>query len=94
MSCVIKIEGWMSGRPCNAAGKYIKSVDVQKAAITEMWLIVTSDINQAYRWASKADAVQTYREILKAYPRRPDGKPHRPLMALSITIEQLLNGDE
>jgi hypothetical protein len=95
MSVVIRIHGWANGLTCHVAGQWIKSVDVQKAPLTEEWLITTTDIMRAYRWEDKREALETYYEVLESDPIRPDGKPNRPLTALTIEIQPapLGNGD-
>jgi hypothetical protein len=92
MSVIISIVGWMLDRECPVAGMYIKAVDNQKyvrGEIADEWLTMTSDPAEARVWETAADAMAIYREVYKAHPVRPDGKPNRPLTAFSIIIHPL-----
>jgi hypothetical protein len=93
MSCIAKIVGWANGLPCEAAGQYIKSVDVQLAPLTDQWLTTTRNINKARTWETPGDFMKTYHEVLKSDPVREDGKPNRPLTALTIVVHRLTFND-
>jgi hypothetical protein len=44
----------------------------------------TPDINKALRFAGFSEAMQALCEISKTCPKRPDGKPNRPLTAITF----------
>ncbi len=94
MPCVVKIIAWADGRKSRVSGWYIKSVDVQAAPISDMWLVPTEDLDEAKRWPDVAAVHRTYREVLQSDPVRPDGKPNRPLTALTIEILPVLDMDD
>lgn len=47
--------------------------------------VYTLDIAHAYKWDSMEDLMAAWKAQPKARPMRPDGKPNRPLTALSIS---------
>jgi hypothetical protein len=89
MPVIMRLIGWADGRECPGAGKFIRTVDIQQAPMSAEWITVTADPAKARLWPSVGDAMQTYREVLKSEPVRADGKPNRPLTALTVVIEQL-----
>lgn len=50
----------------------------------QAWL--TRDKTKAKRFAEKGDAFEFWTTVPKRMPRRPDGKPNKPLTAYSVEI--------
>jgi len=89
MPVVVRLICWANGAPLNCAGEYIREVDTQIAATSYEWLTTTPSIGMAKRWSSPMDFCNTYLEPLHSDPIRPDGKPNRPLTALTVEIERV-----
>lgn len=49
----------------------------------------TMDPAKALRFDTAADALAFWKQTSRVVPMRPDGKPNRPLTALTVTVEQL-----
>src|SRR5262245_38683855 len=49
----------------------------------------TPDLAKAKRFASQEAAWECWRAQGKKIPRRPDGKPNRPMTAYSVTIQEI-----
>lgn len=86
MPVVIKLISWADPEragPLWCAGQYVESVNVQR--VPELgWLIATPHLSKALRFFSLRDAMETYREVLKRAPKRYDGKPNRPMTAMTV----------
>jgi hypothetical protein len=50
-----------------------------------IWL--TFDRDKAHKFASGAEALEAWGAVSKTRPVRPDGRPNKPLTALSIQVE-------
>jgi hypothetical protein len=50
-----------------------------------IWL--TADRDKAHKFASAAEAMAAWGAVSKTRPVRPDGRPNKPLTALSIHVE-------
>lgn len=91
MPVVIKLIAWADPKragPLWCAGQYVESVDVQQVPHLD-WLIATPHLSKALRFFSMRDALQTYREVLTRAPRRYDGKPNRPMTAMTVEFIQV-----
>lgn len=69
-------------------GQFIKSADVNTfngGGDVE----ATRDPLQARRFATTEAAIAFYRQVSRMHPRRPDGRPNRPLTALSVELVEL-----
>jgi hypothetical protein len=77
---VMHILGLASGEPDELDGEYI--VDYEPGR----HLITTADRAKATRYDA-LEAIELWRAIDPYTPRRPDGKPNRPLSAYSVQIE-------
>jgi hypothetical protein len=82
----MQLISWADGQPLNCAGEYVKSVDVQLAPITTEWLTTTPNLREAYLWPNARAISDTYYEVLKSEPVRPDGEPNRPLTAVEVKL--------
>lgn len=51
------------------------------------WLVTTEDPKEALLFLSFAEASDFWRIESVTVPLRPDGRPNRPLTAVSVTIE-------
>ncbi len=47
----------------------------------------TRDPSKAILFASAAEAFELWRRTSRRTPRRPDGRPNRPLSAFTISVE-------
>jgi hypothetical protein len=83
---VIRAIGFASGVSCPHAGMFLKHADFN-AYSGQGLMTFTGDITQAMVFATAGDAIQFWRTRSKAQPTRPDGRPNRPLTALTIEIE-------
>lgn len=85
MSVVIKIIGLVDGRPSPYEGQYLKSCDVDgrdgRGAI-----FTTSDPADAMVFEHVGEAHAYWMRESTVVPRRPDGKPNRPLTGYSIEM--------
>jgi hypothetical protein len=52
----------------------------------------TTDRAKARRFADLRAAMECWRQVPKARPVRPDGKPNRPLTAFTVTFETVTDG--
>ena len=86
MKCVIRAIGWADGRPCPFAGMWLRSFDFDAAGGQGVgdW---TRDKARARHFQSVAGATAFWRTQSKAVPLRPDGKPNRPLTAITVTFD-------
>lgn len=46
----------------------------------------TNDVAEAVRFETVADALRAYQAVPKKRPRRPDGRPNKPLTAFTIEV--------
>jgi len=90
MSVVMKLLAWADGQPLRCAGEYVRTLDVQAASRDLDWLTTTPDIALALRWPDPGAARRQWKEILKSDPVRADGKPNRPMTALTIQLVRVL----
>lgn len=66
------------------APHYVKAFDVEaRDGVGEF--TATRDIAAAYQWDSMVALMEGWKTQCKSRPLRPDGKPNRPLTALSIS---------
>jgi hypothetical protein len=82
---LIKALGFVNGTPCPHAGQYLSRYDPD-AHEGQGWADFTHDPRAALRFVDAAAALKLWRSTSKVLPKRPDGKPNRPLTALSIEI--------
>ena len=88
MTYVIKAEGFVTNTPCPHAGQFVESFN-HEAVNGRGYGCFTKDIRLAMQFATMGEAIAFWRRVPKNRPTRPDGKPNRPLTALTITIERM-----
>lgn len=74
--------------PTAAGSSYF--LDDGCAVINGVWggkIILTPRRKEALRFDTSAEAMIAWNRISVTYPRRPDGKPNKPLTALTVEIE-------
>ena len=82
---LMRVVAMADGRPGNWAGMYLHSADFDaNGGIGDM--AFTSDPARAMRFASSDEVLELWHTQSTVLPLRPDGKPNRPLTALTIQI--------
>lgn len=79
-SCVIKSED------ARCPGLYLTGYDPE--AHDGRGSCTWGDREDAIVYPGFKEAFETWRAIPKSRPRRPDGKPNRPLTSFTVTFEQ------
>jgi hypothetical protein len=82
---VVFIVGGADGRPTPYAGTYLVDCDVD-AHDGRGAVLATKDRSRAKVFADAAEAFTYWKRTSRVRPRRPDGKPNRPLTAYHIEI--------
>src|SRR5262245_12547274 len=84
-ACVMIAVAHANGTSCPVAGQYLKSfsVDAYGGRGYAEW---TADPRQAMRFAGINEALLFRKTQSRAKPFRPDGKPNRPLTAITTLI--------
>lgn len=88
MTHIVRVVGLADGTPGPHADRYV----VRWNPHTEFGtceIDTTDDPNKARKFDSMATAHDEWRTISKVQPRRPDGKPNRPLAGLTVEITRL-----
>lgn len=86
MSYVIRALGFAADDvPCPFAGQYAVSFnpDAHDGIGYGEW---TNDLAKAKRFAGHQEAFEFWRKPSRIRPRRPDGKPNRPMTCVSVEI--------
>lgn len=83
---VMKAVGFANGKHCPHAGQYLEFFDFDRFD-GEGFGQFTKDRSKALTFANPGEALKFWKTTSKVRPRRPDGKPNRPLTALSVTLE-------
>ena len=86
-SYVIKAVAFANGTPCPHADQWLKSFD-HEAFNGRGHGTFTSEISDALQFATGAAAFEFWGRQSSTRPLRPDGKPNKPLTALTVVIEQ------
>lgn len=86
---VIRALGFANGVPCPHEDEWLESFD-HDAYNGRGYGTFTRKINHAKRFASKAEAFEFWGRQSAVKPLRPDGRPNKPLTALTIEIEQII----
>lgn len=82
---VIKVVGFVSGGPSAYDGQYLEAFDPDwGAGLGRVW--TTLDPARAMRFESLAKALEYWKQQSRVRPTRPDGKPNRPLTALTVEV--------
>lgn len=85
---VIRAIGFANGTPCPHAGQWLKSFD-HEAFNGRGHGEFTDRLEDAMRFASSTEAFEFWRRQSKVRPWRPDGKPNKPMTALTVVIDPL-----
>lgn len=97
MSVVIKIEGLINGQPTPFDGEYLVEYDPERDGTAPdgspmlAHIVTTPDLAEAKKFPDFIEAAECWKRVCKRTPRRPDGKPNRPLTAFTVAI---LNEEE
>jgi hypothetical protein len=88
MSAVIRIVCWADGRTTGVDGRYLEqwSQDPDSGALR---ILTVDDPSRAMSFETPGDAMAEWRQQSDERPLRHDGKPNRPLTALTVEIETL-----
>lgn len=85
MSYYIQAVGFANGAPCPHAGQYLQAFDFEYNNGTGFGSF-TPEVEKAMRFDTAAEAMIFWRTQSRTRPVRPDGRPNRPLTALSIEV--------
>lgn len=77
------------GTPVN---EWLATFDIEYAGGVGVFTS-TPDPQQAYPFDSLADVVSAWKRVSSTMPVRPDGKPNRPLSALTISPQVIPGRD-
>jgi hypothetical protein len=87
MSVIIRIAAQTTpSQPAEIVGRWVKSFDVE-AFDGRGDVVFTGNPREAMRFADLEAAVSAWKTQSRTRPLRPDGRPNRPLTALSITFD-------
>jgi hypothetical protein len=84
----IRAVGFSNGVPCPHAGQWLESFN-HDTADGLGYGTFTVHARQAMRFATPGDALTFWRRGSRTKPLRPDGRPNRPLTALTVQVEPL-----
>lgn len=77
-------------------GEWLQSVDLDAHAPGAPYptglIDTTPDPAQAMAFQDAGEAMALWKQPSRTVPLRPDGKPNRPLTAITVTVEQLGTG--
>lgn len=79
---VIKAVGYANGEPCPFAGQYLVSYDPDAPAADFAW-----DKDKAKRFPDLEAALAEWNQVCGTDPVREDGKPNKPLTAITVVID-------
>ena len=86
---VIRAEAFANGAPCPHAGMWLKTFD-HNAYGGLGYGVYTRDPRKALHFANVGEALTFWTRQSDVNPIRPDGKPNKPLTALTATFEQIV----
>lgn len=82
---VIRAVAFANGEPCPHAGEFLKTFD-HEAYDGRGFGTFTRHVAEAMHFPDHPAAFEFWRRVPKCKRRRPDGKPNRPLTALTVEI--------
>jgi len=88
MTSVLRAVAFANGLPCPHEGQWLKSFD-HEAFNGRGHGVFTDDIDQAMHFPDAAEAMVFWAKQSQSKPWRPDGKPNKPLTALTVVIDTL-----
>lgn len=74
------------GPPTEHDGRYVVSWNPH-TRVDKLDIVTTNGPSEARLWTNNRDCFAEWKTISNVQPKRPDGKPNRPLTAMSIQIE-------
>jgi hypothetical protein len=83
---VIKNEGLADGRDGPAPGQYLKEYNPEGLGGMGAWTW-TPNPAEAMKFEDAIEAFKCWTQVPRNRPKRPDGKPNKPLTAFTVTIE-------
>jgi len=87
MTCVGHVGIARPGQPeADPTGQYLRSYDPE-AHDGQGNAVWTADLAEALRFDSKPDLMRCWQQVPRSRPRRPDGRPNKPLTAFSVSCE-------
>ena len=89
MTAVIRAVAFANGSRCPHEGQWLKSFN-HEAFGGQGHAVFTDDPDEALKFASNAAAFEFWCPQSETKPLRPDGRPNKPLTALTVEIETLL----
>jgi hypothetical protein len=89
MKYVICAIAFANGAPCPHAGQWLAHFD-HDAFGGQGWGEFTDKINHAKRFDTFEEAMAFWNKQSTVMPLRPDGRPNKPLTALTATIEKFI----
>jgi hypothetical protein len=84
----ILVVEFADGTPCPHANQWLERFN-HEAYGGQGYGEFTPDPAKAKRFVDSAAAMDFWRKQSRVRPKRPDGKPNRPLTALTVIIEPL-----
>jgi hypothetical protein len=88
MKTVILAVGFANGEPCPHSNQWLASFD-HEAFGGQGHGVFTKDPDFAMRFPDAAAAMAFWGRQSITKPRRPDGRPNKPLTALTVVIETM-----
>jgi hypothetical protein len=90
MTYVIRaVESVRADLVCEFAGQYPEWFDPDISDARAVMATFTDDLSKAKRFSDAAAAMQEWKRVRTVDPVRADGRPNRPLTALTVSIEKL-----
>lgn len=88
MRYVIRAIVWADGGACAFSGQYLQAFDPQDSGGLDT-VIFTPEHTKAKTFQTSTAALEFWRTQSHSVPVRPDGKPNRPLTAITVEIFDL-----
>jgi hypothetical protein len=74
---------------CDFGGQYLEWFDPDIPDDREIMATFTDDLDRAKQFPDAAAAMAEWQRVRTVDPMRPDGRPNRPLTALTVSIEKV-----
>jgi hypothetical protein len=89
MPVVMIFHGWAGQEtPPELFGTYVQDFDLEAHGARGQ-ITFTRDLRNAHKWPTFADAMATWNTQSKTVPTRPDGKPNKPMTAMTIEVKEV-----
>jgi hypothetical protein len=85
--CIRAVE-FANGLPCPHAGQWLKAFDFD-AHDGQGHGVFTNELTKAKPFPDQGAALEFWKTQSRRQPLREDGKPNRPLTALTISVERM-----